>query len=87
MRRRRWALVIQLLTLATSSLAGPTVRCNSTYSPTLNRYDFLCSDGTKGRATWSLTLQQWQTTITPPPGKTCTSRWDANTHQVVLNCQ
>lgn len=67
------------------ALAGPAVRCTSTYSPTLSRYDFLCSDGTKGRVTYSPTLRQWQTTITPPPGKICASRWDSQTHQGVLN--
>jgi hypothetical protein len=43
-----------LLALASPALADATrapVRCTSTYSRTLNRYDILCSDGTRGLST------------------------------------
>jgi hypothetical protein len=66
-------LAVLLLALASAALAGP-VRCTSTYSPTLNRYDSLCDDGTRSVSTWSPTLQQWQTTITASPRQAYTGQ-------------
>jgi hypothetical protein len=54
---------------------------------TLNRLQTLCDDGTRAVSTWSPTLQQWQTTISPPPGKTCTGRMNSRTHQVEVHCR
>jgi hypothetical protein len=56
-------------------------------SPTLNRYDSLCDDGTRAVSTWSPTLQQWTTTVTPPPGQTCTGRLNPKTRQWEGRCR
>jgi hypothetical protein len=48
----------------------------------LSRLQTLCDDGTRAVSTWSPTLQGWETTVTLPPGKTCTSRTDPRTRQV-----
>ena len=76
-----------LVLLASPALAGPAVRCPSTYSPTLHRYDTLCHDGTRAVSTWSSTLQQWTTTVTPLPGKTCTGRLNPKTRQWEGRCR
>jgi hypothetical protein len=65
---------VLVLLLASPALAGP-VRCQTDHEPTLNRLQTLCSDGTRAVSTWSPTLQQWTTTVTPPPGKPDTGRY------------
>jgi hypothetical protein len=57
-------LCIMVLLVA---LAGP-VRCTTYEENTLNSLQTLCADGTRAVSTWSPTLRQWQTTITPPAG-------------------
>jgi hypothetical protein len=79
MRRRRWALVL-LLVLASPALAGP-VRCTTVEEKTLGRLQTLCDDGTRAVSTWSPTRRQWTTTVTPPPGQTCTGRLNPKTPQ------
>jgi hypothetical protein len=86
-RSARTLVILALVFLASPALAGPTGRCTSTYSPTLHRYDTLCSDGTRAVSTWSPTLRQWTTTVTPPPGQTCTGRLNPTTRQWEGRCR
>jgi hypothetical protein len=62
--------LLLLLLLASPAWAG-NVRCQTHHEPTLNRLQTLCDDGTRSTLTWSPTLQRWETTVTPPPGKAC----------------
>jgi cytochrome c oxidase assembly factor CtaG len=62
------SLAVVLLVLASPTWAA--TRCITYEEPTLGRLQTLCADGTRAVSTWSRTLQQWQTTITPPPGTT-----------------
>jgi hypothetical protein len=64
-----WCGLVLLLALASPALAGP-VRCMTYEEKSLGRWQTLCSDGTRAVSTWSATLQQWQNTITSPPGTT-----------------
>jgi hypothetical protein len=81
MRRQRWGLVLLVMALASPALAGP-VRCQTHHEPTLNRLMTLCDDGMKAVSNWCSTLQQWQTTIMPSPGRTCTGQLNQRTQQV-----
>jgi hypothetical protein len=63
---RASGLPIVLLALTSLALVG-SVRCTTYEERTMGRWQTVCSDGTKAVATWSPTLQQWTTTITPPP--------------------
>jgi hypothetical protein len=53
----------------------------------MGRLQTLCSDNTRAITTWSPTLQQWQTTVTPPPGQTCQGRLNPNTRQWEGRCR
>ena len=74
----RLATLLLLLALASPAWAGP-VRCQTYHEPILGRLQTLCDDGTRAVSTWSPTLQQWQTTVTPPPGQTCQARVNPHT--------
>jgi pheromone shutdown protein TraB len=78
--------VFVLLVLATPALAAP-VRCQTHHKPTLNRLQTICDDGTRAVSTWSPTLQQWQTVVTPPPGLTCTGEVNSKTQHVEGRCR
>jgi hypothetical protein len=78
------ALVTLALLLA---LASPAVHCTTYEEKTLGRLQTLCADGTRAVSTWSPTLQQWQTTITPPPGRTCQGRLSPKTRQWEGRCR
>jgi hypothetical protein len=85
MTRQRWGLV--LLTLASPALAGNPVRCTTYEEKTLGRWQTLCDDGTRAVSTWSPTFQRWDTTVTPPPGKTCSGRLNPRTRQWEGRCR
>ena len=71
------ALAVLLLALESSAWAGAPDYAAPTYEePTLGRLQTLFSDGSRATSTWSPTLQQWTTTVTPPPGKSCDGRLD-----------
>jgi hypothetical protein len=63
------------------------MRCQTHHEPTLNRWQTLCSDGSRAVSTWSPTLGRWDTTVTPPPGQTCTGRLNPRTHQWEGRCR
>ena len=75
-----------LLALASPTLAGP-VRCTTYEEKSMGRLQTLCADGTRAVSTWNRTLQRWDTTVTPPPGKTCTGQMNPKTHQWEGRCR
>jgi hypothetical protein len=75
-----------LLTLASPALAG-AVRCTTYEEKTLGRLQTLCDDGTRAVSTWSPTLQQWTTTVTPPPGQRYTGRLNPKSRQWEGRCR
>jgi hypothetical protein len=83
----RLAVLSLLLVLASAAGAGPAVRCQTYPEPTLGRLQTVCSDGTRAISTWSPTLRQWTTTVTPPPGQTCQGRLNPKTHQWEGRCR
>jgi hypothetical protein len=46
--------------------SGP-VRCTTYEQKTMSQLYTVCDDGSRAVSTWSLTLQRWETTVTPPP--------------------
>jgi hypothetical protein len=67
--------------------AGGSVRCITYEEKTLGRLQTLCDDGTRAVSTWSSTLQQWQTIVTPPPGRTCSGRLNPKTRSWEGRCR
>jgi hypothetical protein len=82
--RWRWALVVLVMT--TPGLAA-TTRCTTYEEPTLGRLQTLCADGTRAVSTYNRTLERWDTTITTPPGQTCTGRLHPKTSQWKGRCR
>ena len=75
-----------LLLLATPVLAGP-VRCQTYEGRSLGRWQTLCSDGTRATSRWNTVLDRWETTITPPPGQTCSGYLNPRTRQWEGRCR
>jgi hypothetical protein len=46
---------------------------------TLSCLQTLCDDDTRAVSTYNKTLSRWESTITPPPGKTCTGQLNPRT--------
>jgi hypothetical protein len=72
-------IALALLSLASPALAG-SVRCTTYAEKTLGRLQTLCDDGTRAVSTYNKTLDRWDTTVTPPPGQTCTGQLNPRTH-------
>jgi hypothetical protein len=72
-------MLVAFLLLVRPALAGAT-RCTTDAEQTLGHLQTLCADGTRAVSTWSKTLERWESTITPPPGKTCAGRINPKTH-------
>jgi hypothetical protein len=53
----------------------------------MGRLQTICDDGTRAVSTWSSTLGRWDTTVTPPPGQTCTGQLNPRTTQVEIQCR
>jgi hypothetical protein len=83
---RPWLVLTLLLALSSPAGALPT-RCLTYEEKSLGRLQTLCAGGTRAVSTWSPTWQQWTTTVTSPPGQTCTGRFDPNTLQVEVRCR
>jgi hypothetical protein len=79
------ALTVLLLALASPALAGP--RCTTYEEKTMGRLQTLCDDGTRAVSTWSRTLERWESTVTPPPGQTCTGHMNPRTQRVEMRCR
>ena len=67
------------------ALAG-FVRCTTSEVKSLGRLETLCSDGTRAVHTFNKTLSRWESTVTSPPGKTCTGQLN-KTRQWEGRCQ
>jgi len=79
-------LVLLVLTLATPVLAG-SVRCTTYDEKSLRRLRTLCDNGTRATHTYNKTLSRWESTITAPPGETCTGRVNPRTQQWEGRCR
>jgi hypothetical protein len=86
MKSSRWGLVLLLL-LASPAGAGSPVRCQTYPEPTMGRLQTLCDDGTRAVSTWNKTISRWESTVTPPPGQTCTGRLNPRAAQVDIRCR
>lgn len=76
-----------LLLLASPAMAGNPTRCQTYPEPTMGRQQTICDDGTRAVSTFNRTLGRWDTTVTPPPGQTCTGRMNPRTHQWEGRCR
>jgi hypothetical protein len=74
----RSLVILALLLIASPAWAGP--HCIIYEEKSLGRWQTLCDDDTRAESTWSPTLQRWDTTVTPPPGRTCTRQLNPRTH-------
>jgi hypothetical protein len=83
---RPWLACALLLALASHAWAG-AVRCTTYEEKTLGRLYTICDDGTRATSYWSPTLQRWDTTITPPPGRRCTGEVNPRTRQWEGRCR
>jgi hypothetical protein len=81
------ASVALLLALALPALAGSPTRCLTYEEKAMQRLQTVCDDDLRATSYWNPTLQQWTTTVTPPPGRTCTGRLNPRTHQWEGRCR
>jgi hypothetical protein len=80
-------LLAAVLLLLRPAWAGPVQHCLTYEEKSLGRWQTICDDGSRAVSTWSPTLQQWTTTVTPPPGKTCTGQLNPKTRQWEGRCR
>jgi hypothetical protein len=83
-------VVLALLLAAFVPLVRPAwsaPRCTTYEERSLQRWQTVCSDGARATSTWSPSLQTWQTTVTPPPGQTCTGRLNPRIRSWAGRCQ
>jgi hypothetical protein len=78
--------VLFVLAWAISAIAGGT-QCTTYEEKTLGRLQTLCDDGTRAVSTYNKTLERWDTTVTSPPGQTCTGRLNPKTRPWEGSCQ
>ena len=78
--------VMLLLTLASPALSAPG-RCLTYEEKTLGRLHTVCDDGTRAIHTYNRTLDRWESTVTPPAGKTCRGRLNPTTRQWEGRCR
>jgi hypothetical protein len=75
-----------LLALASPAWTIAT-RCTTYEEKTLGRLQTLCDDGTRAVSTYNRTLERWESTVTPPLGKTCEGRLNPRTRQWEGRCR
>ena len=68
------ALLVVALLLWVRPLWAGTTRCTTYQEKTLGRLQTLCDDSTRAVSAYNRTLKRWESTVTPPPGQTCTGR-------------
>jgi hypothetical protein len=78
--------LLLLLALASPAWAGST-RCTTYEERSLGRLQTLCDDGTRAVSTYNKTLSRWESTITPPPGQTCTGQLHPKSRQWEGRCR
>jgi hypothetical protein len=76
-----------LLAVALSWTPPSQSRCTTHEVRSLGRWETLCSDGTRAIHTYNKTLSRWESTVTPPPGQTCTGRVNPKTRQWEGHCR
>jgi hypothetical protein len=75
-----------IVALTVPALAAST-RCTTYEEKTINRWQTLCSDGTRAVSTYNRALARWDTTITGSPRKACRARKDPSTKQMEVRCR
>ena len=85
-RPKIWGLFLLALAWAVGVEAGGQ-KCFTYEERTMQRWQILCDDGTRGPSTYNRTLERWETTITPPLGQRCTGRLNPRTQQVEVHCR
>jgi hypothetical protein len=80
-----WTVLLITIALASPAWAAP--RCLTYEEKTLGRWQTVCDDGTRATSSWNKTLQRWDTTVTPPPGQTCTGRLHPKTRPWEGRCR
>jgi len=86
MRSKHWGVVL----LALTWVVGVETRgqkCFTYEEKTMQRWQTLYDDGTRGTSTYNRPLERWETTITPPLGQRCTGRLNPRTQQVEVHCR
>ena len=53
----------------------------------MNQLYTVCDDGSRAVSTWNRTMDRWESTVTPPPGKTCTGQMNPRTRQMEVRCR
>jgi hypothetical protein len=81
------AVLALLLTLATPTWAATPTRCLTYEEKSLGRWQTICDDGTRAVSTYNKTLERWESTVTPPTGKTCTGQMNPRTRQWEGRCR
>jgi hypothetical protein len=79
--------VLLALTWAMPAIAGGPMRCTTYEQKTMNQLYTVCDDGTRATHIWNKTLSRWESTVTPPPGKTCAGQLNPTTHQWEGRCR
>jgi hypothetical protein len=79
-------LLVAFLLLVRPAWAG-AVRCLTYEEKSLGRLQTVCDDGTRATHTYNKTLSRWESTVTPPPGQTCTGRVNTKTRQWEGRCR
>jgi hypothetical protein len=87
MRDKTILALLLLLALVRPAWAATPTRCLTYEEKSLGRLQTICDDGTRAVSTYSKTLDQWTTTVTPPPGQTCTGQLNPKTRQWEGRCQ
>ena len=88
---RGWFIIIALvglLALASPGLAA-ALTCTTYEEKTLERWQTLCSDGTRATSYWNATLGRWDTAVQPVPGarRACTTQMHPQMTHVEVRCQ
>jgi hypothetical protein len=81
------ALILLSLVLWASWSWAATTRCLTYEERSLGRLQTLCDDGTRAIHTYNRTLSRWESTVTPPPGQTCTGQLNPRTRQWEGRCR
>ena len=88
--RRQALVVLALLLVAFLLLVRPAwaaTRCTTYEVKSLGRLQTICDDGTRAIHRYNQTLSQWESTVTSPPGKTCTGQMNPKTRQWEGRCR
>jgi hypothetical protein len=85
-RGRLMGVVLLILGLI-PALVLATTRCSTTYHKILDRYDTVCSDGTRAVSRYNPVLKRFDATITASPRPACTGQMNARTQQAEVRCR